>query len=243
MLLNPAHYNSTGPILRKSRIRFPAYDVLIHRISHPWKQTLHTDELWNCIELAQRNLNATVVIFVTAHLNNNIQTMDDWSNMQQMNHQVREFAKNYYNSSSSSKPKSPDQVDHVLVADVGRYVDSLVWYNAERLGYSLSDNETIVMDKLRMKKNPWTIAMSCAERVETRTRKCPQNNLFQDGMHFCMDRIGSRIHAVLACLLDCVYNTNDDDDEDHRAESIQQCEKACNDKFMSLRPVPKQDIV
>ena len=43
----------------------------------------------------------------------------------------------------------------------------------------------------------------------------------------------------MACLLGCVYNTGD---EPPGQKGLRQCEKACNDQFMSIKPVDKRWI-
>ena len=175
---------------------------------------------------------------MTGHINNNVETVEDWDELRRINTVFREFAKDY---NSRNETRTPDEVRHVLIADVGRYVETLYRYNAMKLGYNSTDDAEILADKQinpdKLNPQAWKIGMCCAERVEPGAAGCVQNNLFKDGLHLCMSRIGSRIEATLACLIDCVYNG------DSENQSIHHCEQACNDRFLSMQPIPDNEIV
>lgn len=71
-------------------------------------------------------------------------------------------------------------------------------------------------------------------------RNCTRNAIMYDGLHWCMSSVGPRYHAGLSCLLGCAYNrenkegiTSVEDDNIQR----EQCERSCNDQFMSLLPI------
>ena len=57
-------------------------------------------------------------------------------------------------------------------------------------------------------------------------------------MHWCVETIGGRYSASIACLLGCVYNGGDE----KGIHDIRKCEQACNDQFMSLFPVAERWI-
>ena len=206
-------------------------------MNHPWLLKVSSEDLQGIINLATSYLNATVIIFVTAHVNNLIKTVQEWEKFRPINTVFREFAKEY---NSRNETRTPNEVRHVLVADVERYGEELYRYNAMKLGYNSTDDAEILADKKTMAKKgtafPWKIAMCCSERVKPGAADCVQNNLFNDGMHLCMNRIGFRIEATLACLIDCAYNDNSAN------QSIQRCEQACNDRFLSMRPIPDDEI-
>jgi hypothetical protein len=57
-------------------------------------------------------------------------------------------------------------------------------------------------------------------------------------MHPCMETVGARLSAGVACLLACVYNHNDTLlDTNPDASFVRQCEEDCNNRFMTLKPV------
>jgi hypothetical protein len=55
-------------------------------------------------------------------------------------------------------------------------------------------------------------------------------------MHPCLEAIGGRIFASLACLLRCVYNHHETESNEGKG-FIRACEQDCNNRFMSLMPV------
>lgn len=62
---------------------------------------------------------------------------------------------------------------------------------------------------------------------------CFFNRVSRDGMHWCIESLGSRYSANIACLLGCVYNG----EGPQNGQDLRQCEQECNEQFMSLVPV------
>ena len=234
-IVNESQYKDTQQSRRTSEVGI-AYDVVVHRVNHPWLSKVSPEDLQDSINQATYYLNATVVIFVTGHVTNNVKTIEDWDELRRINTVFREFAKEY---NSRNETRTPNEVRHVLIADVERYGEELYRYNAMKLGYNSTDDAEILADKIKTRFKriyPLKIGMGCSERVEPGSRHCIQNSLFNDGMHLCMNRIGFRIEAALACLIDCAYNG------DSRSKNISRCEQACNDRFLSMRPIPDDEI-
>ena len=206
-------------------------------MNHPWLLQVSSEDLQDILNQATYYLNATVVIFVTAHVNNNVKTVEDWDNLRRINTVFQEFAKDY---NSRNETRTPDEVRHILIADVERYVEELLRYNAMKLGYISTDDARINSDKRiipeKLDPHEWKIAMCCAGQGKPGIRFCVRNNLSNDGIHFCMNRIGFRVEAALACLIDCAYNDNSTN------KNMQLCEQACNDQFLSLKPIPDNEI-
>ena len=235
-IVNESQYKDTQQSRRTSEVGI-AYDVVVHRVNHPWLSKVSPEDLQDSINQATYYLNATVVIFVTGHVTNNVKTIEDWDELRRINTVFREFAKEY---NSRNETRTPNEVRHVLIADVERYIETLYRYNAIKLGYNSTDDAEILADKLNQAESitpqPRKIAMCCSERVEPDAVDCVQNNLFNDGMHLCMNRIGHRIEAALACLIDCAYNDNSAN------KNISRCEQACNDQFLSMQPILDNEI-
>ena len=88
-------------------------------------------------------------------------------------------------------------------------------------------------------------AQVCSKRLNDRDRANPRNDtdcvrnmISNDGMHWCMETIGGRLNAGIACLLGCIYNPVDKSDtSSSTAEDIELCAQSCNDKYMSLTPL------
>ena len=234
-IVNESHYKDAQQS-RRALDGNIAYDVLVHRVNHPFLSAASPRGLQDSLVQATYYLNATVIIFVTAHVSNNVQTVEEWDNVRRLNTVFREFAKDY---NSRNETQTPNEVRHVLIADVERYGEELYRYNAMKLGYNSTDDAEILADKIKTRFKriyPLKIGMGCSERVEPGSRHCIQNSLFNDGMHLCMNRIGFRIEAALACLIDCAYNG------DSTSKNISRCEQACNDRFLSMRPIPDDEI-
>lgn len=66
-------------------------------------------------------------------------------------------------------------------------------------------------------------------------------------MHWCVETIGGRYSASIACLLGCVYNGSGEmgggeEEFNTTKENVRQCERECNEQFMSLFPVAERWI-
>ena len=85
-----------------------------------------------------------------------------------------------------------------------------------------------------------SIPMVCAYHIDepfsTQNKtagKCFFNRISRDGFHWCVESLGPRYSANIACLLGCVYNGKEPESD----EQLRSCEQECNDQFMSLIPV------
>ena len=103
-------------------------------------------------------------------------------------------------------------------------------------------------------KHPQSIPTVCGkmndEYIDTDRgdirKNCTRNAIMDDGLHWCMSSVGPRYHAGLSCLLGCVYNRRRKKDNmanntvisvaDGQA-GLEQCERNCNEQFMSLLPI------
>ncbi|KAL7572504.1 hypothetical protein ACA910_000329 [Epithemia clementina (nom. ined.)] len=91
---------------------------------------------------------------------------------------------------------------------------------------------------------------------------CIFNSISKDGMHWCFETIGGRVFAGLACQLACVYpkqryssqsdlvrssssisNNSNGNNCNHMPSTVGECAQACNDKYMSLNPISKEEIL
>lgn len=85
----------------------------------------------------------------------------------------------------------------------------------------------------------------CIMNITADKSQCFFNRFSRDGMHWCVETVGPRYSASVACLLGCVYNgaANEKygnasyDDKMKIIEGVKQCEGECNGRFMSLVPV------
>lgn len=136
--------------------------------------------------------------------------------MQEGNERLRAFA-----------AKDPE----ILVLDMDQFLHPLIQRNAFDLGLTPHKNSTSwinvsILEQVGTGKHPQSVPQICAEKDIQGS--CQLNLLSLDGMHLCMETLGGRINAAISCLLGCAFNMP-------KPISLDQCEQACNRKFM--RPV------
>lgn len=159
---------------------------------------------------------------------NNIQNLQDLDDLKSANERLRNFSQRWTAPSSSSG----NGVKHVLVLEFGNFADQLLEWNARLMGYNTS-NQNYTMDRLSRGRRKRSIPHVCGERPKPGSPDCVANSITLDGMHWCMESIGNRVFAGIACLLGCVHNAPHGGEE-RSADSIHQCESQCNSQFMTL---------
>lgn len=118
-----------------------------------------------------------------------------------------------------------------------------------------TEGPTFLLERLNTKVWPPSIPQVCSKQPTKASEGmyCDRNYLFADGIHFCTETLSARIGASVACLLGCVFNrrdddvaaqggvveTNDDGKEapENREVQIRDCERQCNEQFMSVMGV------
>jgi len=237
------------------------FDVFVFRIpSSSWIpfEAITNESLTETIKLANELFGIRKVILVTMHHNNNNWKANMREEMLRKNEMIRQFAydwtsttatqqlqnrnnnnKNDNNSSSSGG----SSVDAVYVLENGRLNDAMMEFNARIIGFDTKSNYTEEAKLAGTKMQQMSVAHVCAERVKDGSLDCKRNSITSDGQHLCMNIVGQRVNAALACIMQCAYdnkqqgqgqgqgkNTSDDDNG-------WVCATACNDRFMSLEQV------
>jgi hypothetical protein len=192
-------------------------DAMVFRIPHGWiagkdvtEQTLN-----ETVHFARTILSVKSIIFVAMFFNNNVPNDDSWKDLQEGNERLRAFAAN-----------DPE----IMVLDMDQFLHPLIQQNAFDLGLTPHTNSTSwinvsIYERHGTAKHPQSVPQTCAEQVVQGT--CQRNLLSLDGMHLCMETLGGRINAAIACLLGCAFN-----DDAPKPISLDQCEHDCNQKFM-----------
>jgi hypothetical protein len=268
-----------------------SFDVFVFPMPLGWlPATSVTEEaLEAAIRTAKELFGAKTVVLVTMPFSYHIQSIQDIENLNEAYDVVRKFADKWRtttttawnahknnNSSSTATTTNDDDDDeeHLLVLDFARLGNSLVEWNAQLLGMtdhprslsmtrnSITMDSGYILDRLMDTRNTPAVAQVCLEPPQQEPRKCTFNGISSDGLHVCMERLGGRFVAGLACVLGCKYNDNnttgdddddddDDDEEEHKnantnqkgtrtqqkrvsSASLRACQKSCNDRFMSL---------
>ena len=234
-----------------------AFDCVVLRVPHGWMD-LHEitrDRIVEEVELLHALFGARAVVISTLPFNNNVVTRSDWRHLIEINGMIRDVAKNW-----TKPPPNKEGVRWVLVQEFGNFTNQILWENARRLGY---DNVSVpdfarqdaweeagaefLLDRLQQagsipsKLSP-SIPMVCSKPLSFKkiinVTDCPRNKISSDGMHWCMESLGARYAASIACLLGCVFN-GEGSEALRSDENVKKCEQACNDQFMSLVPVEK----
>ena len=153
--------------------------------------------------------------------------------IRQKNQELFEFARNW--TQAHGQDRANGGVHSIYVLDHGRLNDELIEWNARLLGYDTESNGTVsdfMADRIPLKTKLQlqvykAVAHVCGEKVPNGSRDCIGNAISSDGMHLCMNTVGPRFAAGLACQLQCAYPPADDG---------WACAQACNDRFMSTKP-------
>jgi hypothetical protein len=174
-------------------------DVLIFRISHPWisMDEVTTTALINQIEYAKRRLGeGLMIIFLTAPMNNNVVSEQDFIQFRAMNTLVTSFVK---------KVRKPN----IFLSDIGSYMDNVIMWNSIQMGLNTSSPSYLYHFLKPSPKQDYRhhIVQVCSEYVEPLSQDCQRNLISYDGLHFCMETLGPRIFANWACLIKCSFAT------------------------------------
>lgn len=85
----------------------------------------------------------------------------------------------------------------------------------------------------------FSISNLCVMNVTADPTQCFFNRFSRDGMHWCMETVGPRFSASVACLLGCIYNEDKDMKFNDTLPMSEKrgCEMECNRRYMSLMPI------
>jgi hypothetical protein len=200
-------------------------DVMVFLIPHGWMglDGITEESLTETLELAYEFFQVKNVIFPTLPLINNVEDMDKYTKMVKKNNFLRSFARDW-------RPPSNGGVERVQILEFDRLTRELIDFNAAALGFKEFDDSYLfsrrLSNRLRCHNDNNGISRSihhvCGAHTKKHACNCIGNSLTFDGMHWCQEHLGGRVNAGLACLMDC---TSAD------------CDRACNDVFMTTTPV------
>jgi len=235
-----------------------AFDAVVLRIPHGWLtlEQITRERIYEAIKLSNIHTDAKTVIISTLPLNNNVITSSDWIKVAEINHIIRDIARTW-------KPNDNVEVQHVLVQEFGNFTNQILRMNAEHIrltntatpdftktNWELSGADFLL--KRLSAESFWlsSICMVCAQPVFPRmndknvqVEDCMRNKISRDGIHFCVETLGPRYSASIACLLGCVYNEKESNTKSKTdLIHLRQCEQECNDQFMTIRPVDEDWI-
>lgn len=216
-----------------------AFDVLIFRLPHGWLtfDDMNEDTIRETIQLAHDLFGIRQVIFIDIPFTNNVKTLQDLEDRKNTNEVLEKVAASY---TDNNQQKGNSQIKQVSVLQFAKWTDHLMEYNARAIGvippelqHTVITNKSYALNRLGCRpKFPISIAQGCANLVEPGSCTCRRNRVAEDGMHWCLETVGGRFVAGIACLLSCMTK-NEEDSKD--------CEAQCNKLYMSLRPLDFKD--
>lgn len=219
------------------------FDIVIHQFPFGWlekptTESITYEKIHEAVQLSHKYFGAKTVILQTIPVQNNV--IDMITELEAVNNAIFNYSNSYeYVDNKIS-------VQNVLVMDVAKFSYELFAHNAAALGMITNRTDTIDQSlknnsiahllnpllenrtKCCNDKFPQIIGFTCAEK-SFNTDDCVKTRYSRDGMHWCMDEVGGRINGGFACLLKCI------EQESNVSEQLRECEKQCNDQFMSLR--------
>jgi hypothetical protein len=260
----PWNRSKIQAVLSRPMIPIENVDVLVQRITYPWTplQNITHESLEGNTRVASQVFGMRTLIFVNMHFCNNVADQATYREFMKKREVVRSFARNYVPSSLNGA------VRRVLVLDLDALADRLNECNARSLGFDTANtpfeewmlgnwlgpiaNESSGGDGTeegRAKQHHY-IGQVCAERVPHGSEFCLRSRVFLDGMHICPNTFAGRVNAGLACLIECAQV--DDNREASRQDGVsfsdqgrselRACEIRCNERFMSLIPIPEAKV-
>jgi hypothetical protein len=227
------------------------FDVVIQQIPFGWigkPVTSHItyESIHELVQLSGKYFGAKTVILQTIPVNNNV--IDMVAELDVVNNAILNYTNTYDFDDNEML------VQKVLVMDLAKLSYELFAHNAaamdmialnttEEINQSLADNSILhLLNPLLANRTKCChptygqiIGFACSNK-NIRYRHCYLTRYSADGMHWCMDKVGGRISGGIACLLKCV-------EQDNRVSDLRDCEKQCNDKFMSLRSLEYDGVV
>ncbi|KAL9191338.1 hypothetical protein ACHAXT_001044 [Thalassiosira profunda] len=217
------------------------FDAVIVRIPYGWMnaEQLTKERIREAVLFCQEMLGARTVVFTTVGLSNNAGDAEVFAGVAQINQHIHEIAREW-------KPPEDgtDGVQWIMVQEFSNFTNAVLHENGKHLGYDVSTND-FFFERLKGGETSWpqSIPMVCANRPKDNLdSECKRNKISPDGIHWCIETLGARFTASIACLLGCVYNLNPPDTSPEGTTQLRKCEKDCNEQFMSLKRVDESLI-
>lgn len=216
------------------------FDAAILRIPHGWMKAeeITRERLVEAINFCNEVLGVRTVVITTIAINNNAMKTGEWDEVTKTNVMIQNIQDNWKQPNDGE-----DGVEWVLLQQFSSFTLELIKANAEYIGYDVS-NTDYLFDQLAGNLNwPQAIPMVCANKPrDNLVTECHRNKISPDGIHWCVETIGPRYTASVACLLGCIYNGRTPERTTDGLASLRRCEHDCNEQFMTLKRVDEEWI-
>ena len=202
------------------------FDAMIFRIPHGWLKLneITKETVTESIMTAKEQFGIKYVVLLTLYFNNNVETLADLQQLHETNTMIRDLVENWDSGQTQIQ---------ILLMDFGNWVDQLIEKNAQLAGMDTTPRNYTLARLGCMKKYPPSLAMICTDVVPEGSCTCKRNMISIDGLHWCMESVGGRTIASIGCLLQCPLLSS--------TTRIKECEKTCNQKFMSMDSITETE--
>ena len=215
-------------------------------------------------EMAKKILYVSTIIFITVPFTNNVATVEIMEGVRKVNDMIWDVARTWH--TTRTKPNHDttmlvmdyatftNQLLWANAIDMGYNVTSPLLHHGnyeKQQEVFAKEGPTFLLQRLNNKVFPPSIPQVCTKQPtkESGGMYCDRNILINDGMHFCTETLSARIGAATACLLGCAFNRKEDvtdkastksdadADTENRESQLRDCERQCNEQFMSVMGV------
>jgi hypothetical protein len=234
-------------------------DVVVQRITYPWipLDQITYEALEKNTRLASEMFGMETLVYVNFHFTNNVVDADSHRHFLERLEVVRNYTRTYV-------PPANSTLKRLLLLDLDRLVDHFNERNARSMGIDTTNEpfEEWMLSQTLGSYDPNAkyrkhIGQVSGAIVPNHTAGCVQNLFFVDGLHFCPSTLAGRITGGIACLIECAEldKANQLQHPQHQQQFqrhkegvgsdslLRTCERQCNDKYMSLEPIPMSEMI
>ena len=218
---------------------------------------MNSNSLEDLVDTTFKETGASTLILQTIGISNNVH---DLTELVVANRRIWEYATNFevkmlQNSSTITAPiiNGPESKRQIFIMDIYAYSIRLFLHQSMALELITKDFGNELINKMEDAANydkflDLTLSLSEAYNHSIPLKKnlkrkvghfcadkdCKKKSIItSDGMHWCMDAIGERINAAIACLTECSLNK----EVISNVIDARKCEKDCNGQYMNIHPV------
>ena len=217
-----------------------SFDTILFVIPLPWMKLsrFRASDLTESLQLAYEIFGVKKAILLNMPFHNNIE-YDKIPMLLEKNRDIQSLVTNF------EPNRTIPGITGLVMMDLAELTFQFIRANAPLLGY-LNDTDSPDMPYLITRIQDYTTyakpaaAHVCAGPIfeTTGTARnftlCDKNAISLDGIHMCPATFGGRVVAAAGCLLQCLYSDSSGDVKERVQSGILDCQKECNDKFMTL---------
>ncbi|KAL7563822.1 hypothetical protein ACA910_019553 [Epithemia clementina (nom. ined.)] len=231
--------NSNNRNQQQKKESIGEFDVMLYRIPLAWikAEDITEQRILESLETSHGAFGASRIILFTPHFMNNVRTQQDWNDLIRVRRLLSTVVDQWQPRSLSNGNNTG--LKQVVLLDFGGYTDALLDENSKAVGFPHSGPyHQSPLARLSKECHAWppSIRQSCAEWAVPGQCQCKRNMISVDGMHFCMNQIGGRLVAAVACILQCFYSSDENNDRESVAKT-KLCAQSCNERFLTLGPM------